>query len=489
MKNVAGSKLGRERAIVSLSADTTAPRSVADESSVFATQHEKVEPISNISDQVVLLPTIRREPLNPARAVESMDMGYFSFFLQEMVQIALDFKEIFPTYIRDSFAYSVDSNALRHSVLAASAMIVDKRQGKDMVRFHHHRQETFRNIRQQLALGEYNVSLAAAVFWTTYMDMLYGDFDAALKHIRGLYLVLQHLLKGENGIWQGGVASNIPPLCKLMWRFGRRSDIIMSHWMNGEKLVYPTIPREEEHLHRGWMEIYTRAASNEDGVEWATASFALECFMHRSCYIANDFLKFRLPEGTFPPAISTEFEKVKQALIRELLEWWKRPVIQKARSEEILLSVIAPPPPVSQPTFLDYPPFPLFHDALFVSLRNLWYANYIYVSILNCAAGQQRSHDALRIRYATEICRVFAAQGRRNFPAFDLICVIFAAVAFAESAVYERESRWIQEKMMGCDGPGRNWAIIPRLFTRMGELWGKQYYEWEEVLPGFDVGD
>jgi len=468
----------------------TTPRSVAEESPICQRADKEVESISTASDKLILIPTIRREPSNPEMAIESIDMGYFSFFLQEMVQIACDFKETFPTYIRDSFAYSIDNNALRHSVLAASAMIVDKRQGKDMVRFHHHRQETFSNVRQQLASGEYNVPLAAAVFWTQYMDMLYGDFDAALKHNRGLYLVLQHLLKGDEGLlWQGGMTANIPPLCRLMWRHGIRSDIVMSHWMNGENMIYPPIPREEEYLHRGWMENYARPSSKEDAVEWAAGSFALECFMHRACHIANDFIKFRLPDGTFPPAIAAEFELVKQSLIQELSEWWQRPVIQKARSEELLSSALAPPDLAPQPTFLDYPPLPPFHNPLFIWLLNLWYSTYIYISILNYVPGQPRPHDPLRIEYATEICRVFAVQGHRNFPGFDLMCIIYAAVAFAESGAYERESRWIHEKMMGRGGPGRNWPVTTRLYRRMGELWGKQYFEWEQVLPEFGVGE
>lgn len=140
------------------------PRSVAEDSCVCETPDKEIETVSNSSDKLLLVPTIRREPTNRDITVEAIDIGYFSFFLQEIVQITSDFKETFPTYIRNSFAYSLDNNALRHSVIAASAMIVDKRQGKDMVRFRHHRQETFSNVRQQPASGEYDILLAAAVF-------------------------------------------------------------------------------------------------------------------------------------------------------------------------------------------------------------------------------------------------------------------------------------------------------------------------------------
>ena len=130
-----------------------------------------------------------------------------------------------------------------------------------------------------------------------------------------------------------------------------------------------------------------------------------------------------------------------------------------------------------------------FRNRLFIWLRNLWYSNYIYVSILNYVAGRPRPHDPLRIEYATEICRVFVVQGHGNFPGFDLMCVIFAAVAFAESRAYERESRWIYEKIMGEGGPGRNWPVTTRLYRRMGELWGNQHFEWVQVPPEFGVGE
>jgi len=86
---------------------------MGEESSVYETHDEEIETISSSSDKLLLVPTIRREPSNPDMTVKSIDMGYFRFFLQEMVQIASDFKETFPTYIRDSFAYSLDNNALR----------------------------------------------------------------------------------------------------------------------------------------------------------------------------------------------------------------------------------------------------------------------------------------------------------------------------------------------------------------------------------------
>jgi len=259
-------------------------------------------------------PSIVSFPANPERTVESKDMGYFSFFLQEMVHIAADFKDLFPTYIRDSFTYSFNNTALHHSVLAASAIIVDKCQGRDMVRFHNHRQQTYQYLRQQLASGDYDAPLAAAVFWTQYMDMIYGDMDSAIKHNHGLFLVLQHLLNKQGNIWQRNTRPSIPPLCMVIWRHGIRSDIVMSPWMNGNSMAFPPILKQEEYLHRGWMEEYARVSIKEHAADWAAASFAIECFLHRACHHANSFIKHRV-NGVFPTDIEAEFERIKQALI------------------------------------------------------------------------------------------------------------------------------------------------------------------------------
>jgi hypothetical protein len=405
-------------------------------------------------------------------------MGYFNFFLDEMVHIASDFRELFPTYIRDSFAYSVDNNALRHSLLAASAAIVDKRQGRDMVRFHHHRQQTYSHLRQQLATEEYDAPLMAAVFWTQYMDLIYGDFDAAMKHNHGLFLVLQSLLERHGSLWTSDSRPSIPPLCMIIWRHGIRSDIVMSHWMNGNELTFPPIPRDQEGQHRAWMEDYARISVKENAADWAAASFSLECFLHRACHIANAFIKFR-DDGVFPPAISLEFENAKRLLIQEHMEWWERPVVQQARIKE-LFSVPDPNgEDVLQDRFLDYPRLPPIQNPLFVWLRNFWYANYIYISLLNYSPNEDRPHDPLRIECAVEICRVYAATGFHNFPRWDHWCIIFAGVAFAESEAYDKESKWIYERMYLNNGPTVSWPVIGKLHGRMAELWGKQYFSWD----------
>ena len=269
----------------------------------------------------------------------------------------------------------------------------------------------------------------------------------------------------------------------VLWRHGMRSDIAMCHWMNGRPLAFPPIPREQERLHRGWMESYARGSIKEDALEWAAASFSLECFLHRACHVANNFIKFRV-DGRFPPEIAEQFESVKQSLIAEHSEWPQRSVIQKAFAEELLLTSITS---VSNPQFLDYPPAPPITNPLFIFLRNIWYGSYIYISLLGYEPNVPRPSDRLRISYAVEICRAYAVTGFQNFPGFDYYSVVMAAVAFAESEEYEKESEWIYKRVVFGNGPAICWPAIEKLFIRMGELWGKQYFEWEDVLPEYGV--
>src|ERR1700737_4659581 len=455
-----------------------------DDDSTYAddNEEEELETISSARHQPlekIVLPTIRRQPIAPEMTVEAQDMCYFTFFLEEMGFIASDFKELFPTYIRDSFTYSVDNNALRHSVLAASAVIVDKRQNKDLTRFHYHRQQTYYYLREQLSKGQYDAPLTAAIFWTQFMDLIYGDFDAALKHNTGLNLVLQHLLNQEE-LFRGGTLPAIPPLCMIMWLHGIRSDIAMSSWLNGMDLSFPPIPREQEYLHRGWMEDCARISIKDHAIEWAAASFALECHLHRACHEANRFIKHRV-DGTFTPAIHAEFEAVKQELLAQHDEWWDRAVIQRAYVNEFYRTMPPDYDDTSQGQFLDYPRAPPVHNLLFVSLRNFWYANYIYISLFNYTPDIDRPHDPRRIEYAVEICRVCAVTGFHNFPRWDYWCIIFAAVAFGGSEMYEKESTWIRDRLMLRNGVGRSWEIIPQMYKRMGELWGKQYFSWDNL--------
>jgi hypothetical protein len=130
--------------------------------------------------------------------------------------------------------------------------------------------------------------------------------------------------------------------------------------------------------------------------------------------------------------------------------------------------------------FLDYPPLPAIKNPLFAWLRNFWYAIYIYISLFNYRPDKPRPPDSRRIEYAIEICRCFARTGFRNFPRWDDWCIIMAGVAFAESRVYEEESKWIHSRVNRNDGPGVGFPIIGALHERMGQLWGTQYFSWED---------
>jgi hypothetical protein len=62
-----------------------------------------------------------------------------------------------------------------------------------------------------------------------------------------------------------------------------------------------------------------------------------------------------------------------------------------------------------------------------------------------------------------------------------------AAVAFGGDPSYEKELKWVQERLVGENGPEKNWPIIAKMYGRMGTLWGKQYFEWEDTLPGYGI--
>jgi hypothetical protein len=62
-----------------------------------------------------------------------------------------------------------------------------------------------------------------------------------------------------------------------------------------------------------------------------------------------------------------------------------------------------------------------------------------------------------------------------------------AAVAFGGNPTYENELRWLQERLVGENCPGKHWPIISKMCRRTGTLWGKQYFEWEDTLPGYGI--
>ena len=81
------------------------------------------------------------------------------------------------------------------------------------------------------------------------------------------------------------------------------------------------------------MEDYARVSVKEDAAEWAAVSFSLESALHRTCHIANDFMKYRV-NGEFLPEISAEFDVAKQTLVQEHMHWWNGPPTQRSSAFE-----------------------------------------------------------------------------------------------------------------------------------------------------------
>ena len=155
--------------------------------------------------------------------------SYFNFFLQELSQ-CFPYVNVFPWTAATLFSSSNHNPALRQSVLAVAALIAD-REAKGAAEALKHLQIALQLLQSRLSAVDVDVDdgLAISSFLLAHFSMMLGDHTTAIKHLRGMSIVLRKLDHSE-GPYKESVPNPLTTdkLTMLIWRMAIRIDFISS---------------------------------------------------------------------------------------------------------------------------------------------------------------------------------------------------------------------------------------------------------------------
>jgi hypothetical protein len=155
--------------------------------------------------------------------------SYFNFFLSELSK-CFPYINLFPWTAATLFSTSNHNPALRQSVLAVAALIADQ-EAKGEAEALKHLQKALSLLRSRLSEVDVGVDDGVAIssFLLAHFCMMRGDHLTAIKHLRGMSIVL------SNSDQTAGPHTETVPsplttdkLTMLIWRMAIRIDFISS---------------------------------------------------------------------------------------------------------------------------------------------------------------------------------------------------------------------------------------------------------------------
>jgi Fungal specific transcription factor domain len=174
----------------------------------------------------------------PDPDIVSSDLPYFNFFLDQMSNV-LPYVNIFQSAPANLFSTSLHHPALRHSILAISALIADKKREMGRRRALEHIQTSLKLLQDSLTIVKVDEGIVMSIFLLAYFSVTCGEHVTARKHLAGLHLVLTQLQEEHKSKNRGLLSPYaISPLTMLVWRMAFRMDFIGS-MMYGSRPVFP----------------------------------------------------------------------------------------------------------------------------------------------------------------------------------------------------------------------------------------------------------
>jgi hypothetical protein len=320
-------------------------------------------------------------------------------------------------------------------------------------------------IRTSLAENKIDESLAIAVFLVTWIDVVRGKLDTTRKHLKGLHLILQSILKTRP---MSGILMQI-------WWISIKFDWFASLYLV-ESPIFPIVPIDAtDEMQRKW--IGTAVLSEE--TEWALATFTLENLMHKACHYASLIHSMRCDPGLKTPQLVKKVDQVVEILETESRNWINRPIIQSSAQLQLTAQSIQPSfLPPQRPRFLSFPPLYIL-NVFYANLLNSWRALQIYISLIRDPTIGPSSPS--RLTHAIEICRTWTALGKTDITQSEAgkVWIMFlVGVAFGGEKRSGEMGEWIKRRI---EDTSSRLPILRRGVEVYGELWEVEGNFWNEL--------
>jgi hypothetical protein len=346
------------------------------------------------------------------------------------------FYELFPSVNDYLESLALDSDGLRHSFLAMSALLRDLYLGNEPgQQFYISKASSLKLLQAELSSAHVNEHLLVAIIIQIFMDLCFGRVGSLQHHLNGMYQVFRALERQANAGGQSLTAGAL-----FVRRMAARTDSAQAA-LFGEFPQWPVLTSQDEVEDREWLMKFTGPSKGMtyENVEWALASFEINNLWHRTYSFAK---KSEIYRGSKDPQaeikIKTEYKTLRQGF--EL--WGLRDVIVNQAETERYAQRNAPSDPAN--LFLWYEPLYLQH-TYYGKHTNSWRAVQIYASlIVNPSPGPDCRTDFDRFAMAVELCRMHAALGKNAIAGPQWQALFWAGFAFGNE--YPAERNWVLEK-------------------------------------------
>jgi Fungal specific transcription factor domain len=396
------------------------------------------------------LPVIRTLPISGDSLVDPQDSHYLRFFVLEMPRV-LPYAKLFPTAVGEVFYNGIHHTALRHSILALSSFMADRRAKRPANRAYMHLQKSLRLLQDAISNGNIDDGVLYAVFLMVYFNIVNSDHASSRRHLQGLQSLLdfrQRQISTERAMTASmNHPLVMPALTMLIRRMAMRLDFVLAIFY-ARKPIFPHI--EEDY--RSWIPLAVDK-NFPDAADWALAEFALNDILHRAAH-----LSYQATEMRKAPTYTTLDELIiahgADELTSDLGNWRTRRIVQNAElTEQIAFHKLTPEQQSMDDVpyqFLHYRPLHI-ENPFYALLLNQYRAAQLYISLI--IHPEQGPQPPDRFECAVDICRTHAAL--TSLPQKDTImtteiwALYLSGFAFGRS--YPMECGWIKEQLAEID--------------------------------------
>jgi len=439
----------------------------------FPPPDEDITPLEQ--QQQVVMPLFSCPSLDPlTRDISRLQC--LQYFIPFSPGLAWNFYELFPHITDYIVQVSMDSDSLRHTLLALDAMVRDA--GTMSETYFIEKATSLRCLQEAISSDAVDGAMAIAVIMHIGMDVLLGTTRYMRNHLRGVHLILERLK--EKGRVTG---KGLSPLALLTQRMTIRIDAVCNSLLDDGiefESIDPTVELED----RKWLTTNIGASQDlsSSNIEWALASFELDNLQYRGYIAAKRADTWRQEnDPQKDEKIVVEYRKLMQGL--DL--WKQRAIIQEQEEIEQYARQVNTPSDDPQFRFLNHEPL-YIQNIYYGKLLNQWRMLCIYNSLIISPdpGPEPASHD--RYNLAVDICRTHAALGMNAYIGPSWQTLFYAGMVFAGRKGYPEESEWILERLEVVAAGLPTWRPV---IESMPLMWESEMSHWNGFAGLFGVLD
>jgi len=175
------------------------------------------------------------------------DATYLDFFLKEAEGVVPYF-QIFSGLVGNVFCRSTTDQALYHTVLSLSHVIVDHRLERSLLPACQHQIQALSRLQKSISTKNITEAVVISVAMLAWLGLNEVHRSTTNHHLNGLYMIFQELQK----LHLNGAAPS--ELLMQMWHISVRIDIIAGIFFFPRQCLFTPVAVDQDHVHRDWIQ-------------------------------------------------------------------------------------------------------------------------------------------------------------------------------------------------------------------------------------------